>query len=96
LRQSPDDTDALKTSALLFLGKKDYEGAATAYRKLIELQPDSFSYHTALGLVLEDQGNLELALREYRVALALNPSDHWTSEEYNSVLRKIDEHSDRR
>lgn len=91
LRESPDDMDALKTSALLLLGRHDYEGAAKAYRKLIELQPDASFFHTALGLVLEDQGSLKLALAEYRVALALDPSDKSTRELYNALLKKTEE-----
>ncbi len=89
LRESPNDSDALETLALLLLGKKDYEGSAKAYRQLIDLHPDSAGLHMLLGSVLEDEGKLKLALAEYRVALALDPSSRYDREIYDQLLVKL-------
>jgi tetratricopeptide (TPR) repeat protein len=52
---------------------RDYQGAATAYRKAIEIKPDFPEAHVNLGLNLQHSGDLESAMDSYRQALWLRP-----------------------
>jgi tetratricopeptide (TPR) repeat protein len=51
----------------------DYHGAATAYRKAIELKPDHAEAALNLGTVLQELGDLDSAMRGYREAYRLRP-----------------------
>ena len=48
----------------------DVSGAASAYRAAIRLSPEYGTAHGALAFILERQGHLSQAIREYRAALA--------------------------
>jgi len=52
---------------------RDYHGAATAYRKAIELKPDYAEAALNLGIVLQELGDLESAMRAYAQAYRLRP-----------------------
>jgi tetratricopeptide (TPR) repeat protein len=52
----------------------DYAGAASAYRKAIELRPDHAEAAFNLGVVLQETGNLDEAMRAYAQAYRLKPS----------------------
>ena len=52
---------------------RDYHGAATAYRKAIELKPDYAEAALNLGIVLQELGYLESAMRAYAQAHRLRP-----------------------
>src|SRR5665213_2380823 len=52
---------------------RDYAGAATAYRKALEIKPDFPEAHVNLGLNLQHAGDLESAMDCYRQALRLRP-----------------------
>ena len=49
--------------------------AEAAYRRALELAPNTASFHTALGLVLARQGRLEEALSALERAVALDATD---------------------
>ena len=52
-----------------------YIQAEAAYRRALELAPNTATYHTALGLVLARQGRLEDGLAELERAVALDATD---------------------
>jgi tetratricopeptide (TPR) repeat protein len=52
---------------------RDYRGAASAYRKAIELKPDHAEAALNLGIVLQESGDLDSAMRAYREAYRLRP-----------------------
>jgi tetratricopeptide (TPR) repeat protein len=52
---------------------RDYAGAATAYRKAIELKPDYAEAALNLGVALQESGDLDSAMRAYAEAYRLRP-----------------------
>jgi tetratricopeptide (TPR) repeat protein len=57
---------------------RDYQGAATAYRKAIEIRPDYAEAALNLGIVLQEAGDLERAMRAYVEAYRLRPQTFGT------------------
>jgi tetratricopeptide (TPR) repeat protein len=57
---------------------RDHAGAATAYRKAIELKPDYAEAALNLGIVLQDGGDLDSAMRAYGEAYRLRPQTFGT------------------
>jgi tetratricopeptide (TPR) repeat protein len=53
---------------------RDYAGAATAFRKAIELKPDHVESIFNLGVVLQEAGNLDGAMRAYSQAYRMRPA----------------------
>lgn len=53
---------------------RDYRGAATAYRKALELKPDYAEAALNLGIVVQDAGDIEGAMRAYAEAYRLRPA----------------------
>jgi tetratricopeptide (TPR) repeat protein len=52
---------------------RNYEGAATAYRKAMEKKPDYAEAALNLGVVLQESGDLDSAMRAYAEAYRLRP-----------------------
>jgi protein O-mannosyl-transferase len=52
-----------------------WASASTMWTRVLEVTPDSYYAHSALGAELADQGNLEAARRHQEEALRLRPSD---------------------
>jgi tetratricopeptide (TPR) repeat protein len=57
---------------------RDHAGAASAYRRAIELKPDYAEAALNLGVVLQDSGDLEGAMRAYAQAYRLRPQTFGT------------------
>jgi tetratricopeptide (TPR) repeat protein len=57
---------------------RDRAGAATAYRKALELKPDYAEAALNLGTVLQDDGDLDSAMRAYGEAYRLRPETFGT------------------
>lgn len=79
-RLSPSDLERGNSQVLAhqWLGNAlqdngNYAGAASEYREAIHLQPNYGAAHCQLGFVLERQGHLQQAIREYTAAL-MKPS----------------------
>jgi tetratricopeptide (TPR) repeat protein len=53
---------------------RDYDKAATAYRKALEKKPDHAESALNLGTVLQESGDLEGAMHAYRDAYRLRPA----------------------
>jgi tetratricopeptide (TPR) repeat protein len=52
---------------------RDYDGAAEAYRKAIEIKPDHAEATLNLGVVLQESGDIDAAMHAYRDAYRLRP-----------------------
>ena len=52
---------------------RDYAGAAAAYRRALETKPDYAEAALNLGVVLQESGDLDSAMRAYREAYRLRP-----------------------
>lgn len=59
----------------LFQEKPDLEEATNAFRRVVELKPDSVEGYHWLGSALERNGALEGAVQCYREAIRIAPSD---------------------
>jgi tetratricopeptide (TPR) repeat protein len=57
---------------------RDYEGSATAYRKTLEIKPDHAEAALNLGVVLQESGDLDNAMRAYSQAYRLRPQTFGT------------------
>jgi tetratricopeptide (TPR) repeat protein len=53
---------------------RDYAGAAVAYRRALELKPDYAEAALNLGIVLQDGGDADAAMRAYAQAYRLRPA----------------------
>jgi tetratricopeptide (TPR) repeat protein len=71
----PNSANAhLSLGAVLCDGKRDYEGAATCFRRATELDPKYALAHYNLGNALFRQKKLDEAIAAYRWAAALDPN----------------------
>jgi tetratricopeptide (TPR) repeat protein len=52
---------------------RDHDGAASAYRKALEIKPDYAEATLNLGVVLQDAGDIDSAMRAYAQAYRLRP-----------------------
>ncbi|MBD3181810.1 tetratricopeptide repeat protein [Candidatus Poribacteria bacterium] len=50
------------------------EEALDEYKEIVEVQPDSATAHTGLGLLYEKQGDLDKAVEEFKTAIQLDPT----------------------
>ena len=57
---------------------RDHDGAATAYRKALEIKPDYAEAALNLGIVLQEAGDLDSAMRAYAQAYRLRPQTFGT------------------
>jgi tetratricopeptide (TPR) repeat protein len=53
----------------------DWEGAIAAYREILRANPKIGPAHYGLGQALENQGDFQGALNEYRAAYSLDPQN---------------------
>ena len=67
------------------LAKDSPDDALTAYQKAEELHPKDFDLHLAMGRLAERKNNFEVAEKEYKQALALNPQSSETLAELTDV-----------
>jgi tetratricopeptide (TPR) repeat protein len=77
---SPDDPQVWVARGNLYaywgnIEPRRFVQAETAYRRALELAPNIATYHTALGLVLAQQGRLPDGLAELERAVALDATD---------------------
>jgi Tfp pilus assembly protein PilF len=70
---------------LLRFAERDAEAEA-AYRRALELDPQSVAAHFNLGLLLQEQGKRRAALREFRAVVALDPRHAWAHYQAGVIL----------
>jgi len=61
---------------LVYTAEKKYIEALTAFQQGLKLNPKSTGIHNDMGNLYVAQGNLDLAEKEFREAVRLNPADH--------------------
>ncbi len=72
------------------------EDAATAYERVIALQPSRAEAHYGLGIVRQEQGNQVEAIRLYRQTLALKPDHLEACSNLGTVLEDMGHFEDAR
>lgn len=72
-------TNAHYPFGLVMLDQKRYPEAAEAFRRALALNPRDSGANTQLGRVLEAQGDLKGAVRQYEIALESDPNSHATN-----------------
>lgn len=71
-KQNKKYPEAINNLGVAYYLKKDYRRAISYYRKALELR-DSAAFHTNLGAAYFDNDEISDALREYALALSLDP-----------------------
>jgi tetratricopeptide (TPR) repeat protein len=66
--------------------KKEFEDAAAAWKKALEMVPDDARAHNNLGVVLVELGNVDEAIPQFRQALAMNHDSSQTHNNLGSAL----------
>jgi hypothetical protein len=75
--QDPSNADQLNDLGNLLVLANDLEGAEEAYRRALNLQPDSETSLYNLALVLQEQGRIKQARKAYQSILENNPDNAW-------------------
>ena len=75
LEENPDDVRALNDLGAILQSQNDSQGAEDAFRRALEIQPDSYSTRTNLALMLAAREKWEEARRELKGLLATNQND---------------------
>jgi serine/threonine protein kinase/Flp pilus assembly protein TadD len=85
---NPKDAGAYYNLGNALGRKRDFSGAAAAYRKVVELTPqDAGAYHN-LGIVLAQTPDLDGAINAYRKSIELMPKDPSTYKNLEIALYK--------
>ena len=58
---------------MALLSRQEYKQAGEEFRTVTKQKPDFFAAHNALGLALQNLGDLEAAAQEFEEALKINP-----------------------
>jgi hypothetical protein len=72
----PGDSTALLGIGNSLYGQGNLEGAARAYRRLLDAHPDSSAAYNNLAQALAEQGLREQALSTLAMGLSVTPKDH--------------------
>lgn len=73
LKRNPSNIPALSMLGNVYLSRKEYDKAKVCFEEELKLKPQMETAHLNLGTVHKRQGKADLAIREYRAALAINP-----------------------
>jgi len=73
LKSNPKDDNALVHRSQLQIMSGDVNDAAQTLQMVVNSSPNNMQAHFALGIALQQRGNLESAERQWREALRLNP-----------------------
>ncbi len=75
LTTSPDVPEVYQNLGQLYLAKKDYAAAETAFQKGLELRPESTDMTTQLARVYQESGQAEKAMALIEKSAGANPQD---------------------
>jgi Tfp pilus assembly protein PilF len=75
LEKSPNVAEVYQNLGQLYLGKKDYPAAETAFLKGLELRPDSSDISTLLARTYQESGQPDKAMALLEKAAGANPQD---------------------
>jgi tetratricopeptide (TPR) repeat protein len=75
LEKSPNVAEVYQNLGQLYLGKKDYPAAETAFLKGLEIRPDSSDISTLLARTYQESGQPDKAMALLEKAAGANPQD---------------------
>ena len=87
-RLRPDDDSDLNLLGLAYFKQEKYKESDAVYRKLIELNPESYTLHFNLGLVCFKMGDLDNAEAIFLRALELKPDNKKTHFYLGNIYEK--------
>jgi len=85
----PENSDLHRELGITFLLNKDWKRARVEMLEAIRHDPTDADAHNGLGYALEKLGELDLALKEYRMATHLEPDDLSYRQHYLDALGKL-------
>ncbi len=85
----PENSDLHRELGITFLLNKDWKRARVEMLEAIRHDPTDADAHNGLGYALEKLGDLDLALKEYRIATHLEPDDLSYRQHYIDALAKL-------
>jgi Tetratricopeptide repeat len=88
-RLDPENSDLHRELGITFLLGKDWPRARVEMLEAIRHDPQDADAHNGLGYALEKLGNLDGALKEYRIATHLDPDDSSYQQHYLDALGKV-------
>ncbi|CCD68483.1 dolichyl-phosphate-mannose--protein mannosyltransferase [Caenorhabditis elegans] len=87
LHLDPTHLDSLQGIANLLQQTQNHVESETFYRKVMEAQPNSYAAHANYGAILHLNQKYDLALKEYEIALILDPTSDVARENRKKVIR---------
>ena len=88
-RLDPENSDLHRELGITFLIGKDWPRARVEMLEAIRHDPQDADAHNGLGYALDKLGNLDGALKEYRIATHLDPDDSSYQQHYLDALGKV-------
>jgi tetratricopeptide (TPR) repeat protein len=76
LQQNPSRPEGYGLLGLVYTAEKKYTEALSAYQQGLELNPKSIGIRIDMGNLYVAQGNFDLAEKEFREVVRLNPADN--------------------
>jgi tetratricopeptide (TPR) repeat protein len=76
LQQNPSRPEGYGLLGLVYTAEKKYTEALSAFQRGLELNPKSTGIRIDMGNLYVAQGNLDLAEKEFREVVRLNPADN--------------------
>jgi len=64
-----------------------WKEALFRWKMALEKDPNNAKLHNNLAIAYENEGEYDLALKEYRIARRLDPGNYRINDNYNSFLR---------
>jgi len=89
LQLDPDNSDLHCELGITFLLEKEWKSARVEMLEALYHDPSSANAHNGLGYALEKLGDLDGALKEYRLATRLDPDDPTYRTHYFDALSKL-------
>jgi Flp pilus assembly protein TadD len=89
LKLDPENSDLHRELGITFLLSKDWKRARIEMIEALRHDPTDADAHNGLGYSLEKLGDLDAALKEYRLATRLEPDDPTYRTHYFDALSKL-------
>jgi len=87
----PENSDLHRELGITFLLVKEWKRARVEMLEAIRHEPNDSDAHNGLGYALEKMGQLDAALKEYRIATHLDPDDPSYRQHYIDVMSRLSE-----
>ena len=88
-RLDPENSDLHRELGITFLLGKDWSRARVEMLEAIRHDSQDADAHNSLGYALDKLGDLDGAIREYRIATHLEPDDSSYQQHYLDALGKL-------